>query len=77
MHVLITHDDDGNILSVAMPAPDAGDRFAVEPQAGEVVSELDLPSMDEERFDELGEIVRDSRVDVASGRPRLVRKGEN
>jgi hypothetical protein len=77
MRILVTHDAAGNILSLAVPAPDAPGQLVVEPQAGELVSELDVPSVDQEQLHELSGIARDSRIDLASGRPKLVRKSKD
>lgn len=75
MRVLITHDKQGNILALAVPAPDAGDELSIEPQAGDIASELDVQVTDPKRpLKDLDGIVRDYRVDLGSGRPTLVKK---
>jgi len=84
MRTLITHDAEGNILAVMVPALDVGDQLEIVPQQGEIVSEVDVPSMKQvtqyeeqvTQYEEINRIVRDSRVDLDSGRPRLVRKAE-
>jgi hypothetical protein len=75
MRILVTHDEEGNILSLAVPAADVADQLALEPRPGEIVSEVDVPATDQERpFDDLSRIVLHSRVDRSSGRARLVEK---
>jgi hypothetical protein len=75
MRVLITHDETGNILSLAVPAQDVGDQLAIEPHPKETVSEVDIAAPDQERpFDDLNRIVHEFRVAHRDGQAKLVEK---
>jgi hypothetical protein len=72
VRILVTHDDDGNILSVRMSARAAGEDHGARAEAGDPISrQAFAPGKGAQ---DLHRIARDFRVDLGNGRPRLVRK---
>ena len=75
MKIHIVHDAQGNIRSLAVPGPDFVDGFGVAPQHDEQVSVVDGPDLDAQQMSQhLRDTYERFRVEVGSGKPRLVQK---
>jgi hypothetical protein len=76
MKVIIEHDSSGNIQSVVVPVGAAtGPRTVLRPQSGNVVAEIEVPQVRNEKdFEHLREIKRLHIVSGSGKHARLVRK---
>jgi hypothetical protein len=75
MKIHIVHDTQGTIRSLAVPGPDFVDGFGVAPKHDEQVSVVDGPDLDAQQMSQhLRDMYERFRVDVSSGKPRLVQK---
>jgi len=81
MKLYVTHDREGNILGVAMKAPDAeGDVQVLAASPEQIVSEVQVTDKPADFADEekamrrMTEVAEQFRVDVAPQRGKLVRR---
>ncbi len=72
MKVFITHDKRGTITSIGVPAEPSAGSIGVKPEPGCTVSAFDIPGIDHPRH--FSRYLREFRVDVRAGRPKLLRK---
>jgi hypothetical protein len=78
MKLYVTHDQEGNIVAIDMPNPDAGQQVSIATETGYSVSEVDLVDdqadfVDEEKaIRKLTEIVEHYRIEVPTRRGKLV-----
>ena len=84
MKLYVTHDQEGNIVAIAMPNPDTDWEVSIAAEPGYTVSEVDTADdpadfADEEKATRrLAEIAEQFRVDVPAKRAKLVsRKGSS
>ncbi len=81
MKIFVTHDQEGNILAVALPGPEDDGDLRVTPEAGEFVSEVEAKVQlsledDESLSEQLTDIVQNSRIEFLPQRPKLVRRSK-